>query len=263
MTATLQRTYPWKLALFPLLELVLFITAVLVPNHLLSLLLVLLAGVLLSFSIHIFFHECVHWHSRYPQWINIIHSLFLGLPFDGYRVHHYNHHTYANNVEDFSTTWRVIDGNTSGFPPCQYAIGWPRQLKRAVREPHPFDPVMGDVNSIKSRIPLQKLALLILMVLLVLLSFKAFLLYLLLVYSGWAFSALHNYGQHLPTPEEVIVTYPNQLYNKLFFNNGLHWEHHHMPWLSWDQLTLDPHSKRISHPHLLEPCFKREHRTGC
>jgi len=71
--------YPWKLAIFPLLEAVFFIAAILVSNLFGSLLLLFIAAILLSFSIHIFFHECVHFRPKYPQWVNIIKTLFLGI----------------------------------------------------------------------------------------------------------------------------------------------------------------------------------------
>ena len=250
-----SKVYPWKLAVFPLLMLVFFIAGVLTSNLVISILLVIIAGVWLSFSIHIFFHECVHFRSEYPQWINIIKTLFLGLPFDGYRVHHYNHHTHANGIKDFSSTWYLQNNTKKPFTPCRYTFGWLRQLSASIIEPDPFDPSMGDVDKIKQRIHAQKVALFLFCIALAFIGLKAFLLYFLLVYSGWAFSALHNYGQHPPIEDEVICTYANKGYNRFFFNNGLHAEHHNKPWLSWNELILENNSHLILLPHLIAPCY--------
>jgi len=251
-----KKAFPWKLTIFPALEVFFFISAIFESNLFLSLLFMLVASVLLSFSIHIYFHECVHARKNYPIAVNIIHSLLLGLPFDGYRVHHFNHHTHENGLKDFSTTWFMQDGKRVGYSACSYYFGWIRQLNAAMREPEPFDQSLGDVATIKARIPVQKVAILFFFIILAFAGFKYFILYFLLIYFGWAFSALHNYGQHPPIEKEPICTYADQRYNVFFFNNGLHWEHHDKPWLSWDELELDKNSNRINHAHLIEPCFQ-------
>jgi fatty acid desaturase len=202
----------------------------------------------------------VHVRDEFPLPFNLLATLFLGLPFDGYRVHHFNHHTYANDLNDFSTTWFEKNGKKRGFTPCQYTFGWLRQLSRSIREPNPFDESLGDVTKIKARIEPQKITLFLFCILLAFIGLKAFILYFMLVYFGWAFSALHNYGQHPPITKEPVCTYANKSYNSLFFNNGLHWEHHDKPWLSWNQLELDKDSQLISHPHLIEPCVARRNK---
>jgi len=253
-----KKTFSWQLGIFPLLELALFILALNANSYLLSFVFIVFGGVLLSFSIHIFFHECVHFRAKYSQAVNLIYTLFLGLPFDGYRVHHYNHHSHANSLEDFSSTWYRDDNNKKmPFSACRYSFGWLRQLSSAIGEESPFNQELGDVTQIKARIGLQKITLYVFCIALIFIWFKAFVLYIALVYLGWFFSALHNYGQHPPIIEERICTYANKAYNVFFFNNGLHWEHHDKPWLSWNEIELDNKSERISHAHLIEPCFKR------
>ena len=253
------KPFPWKLAIFPLLELAFFIAAILINSYLLSFLFIIIAGVFLSFSIHVFFHECVHVREEYPLLINIINTLFLGLPFDGYRVHHYNHHTHANSLKDFSSTWQLRDNKKLPFSACRYSFGWLRQLAMALKEPEPFDEKWGDVAKIKARIEPQKIVLFLFCIALAFIGLKAFILYFALAYFGWGFSALHNYGQHPPIDEEPVCTYSNTIYNSLFFNNGLHWEHHDKPWLSWNLIELDDRSSRIKHAHLIEPCFRSKH----
>lgn len=257
MSEANKKKFPWKLAIFPALEVFFFIVSTAVSNPFLSILFILIASVLLSFSIHVFFHECVHARESYPTPVNIVLSVILGLPIDGYRVHHFNHHTYANGLKDFSTTWFMKNGKKVGYSACSYFFGWIRQLNAAMRDPESFDPELGDVVKIKERIPVQKMALLFVFIALAFIGFKYFILYFMLIYFGWAFSALHNYGQHPPIEDEPICTYAEHKYNFLFFNNGLHWEHHDKPWLSWDQLRLDENSNRINHAHLVEPCLRR------
>lgn len=246
--------FPIALAIFPLLEGVFFIEATQHSHPVAVIALLIASAVMLSFSIHIFFHECVHYRARYPQTINLLYSLFLGLPFDGYRVHHLNHHTYENGLKDFSSTWKRQQGENVAHSVCRYSLGWLRQLKAAMRAPHPFDPRWGNVVAIKSRIPIQKIALVVFSLLLVLIDLKLLLLYGGLIYLGWAFSSLHNYGQHPPTEQSPICTYPSKIYNQLFFNNGLHWEHHQQPQHHWDQIKLASQSPRIPSPHLINPC---------
>ena len=252
-----NKQFPFKLAIYPLLELVFFIAANIVEQPLLSIIFIVIAGILLSFSIHIFFHECVHVREEFSLPVNIINTLFLGLPFDGYRVHHYNHHTYANELADFSSTWYLKNGEKTAFKPCRYTFGWLRQLSRAIHEADPFSHTLGDVYKIKARIEPQKIALFLFCILLAFISLKTFILYFVLVYLGWAFSALHNYGQHPPIENEVVCTFANNFYNKITFNNGLHWEHHDKPWLGWEQITLDKESSRINLPHLIQPCASK------
>lgn len=258
MKDSVKPIFPWKLAVFPLLEVSFFIASLLVGNIFLSIALVLVAGVFLSFSIHVFFHECVHAKPAYSTPVNIINSLILGLPFDGYRVHHFNHHCYENSLKDFSTTWFLNNGIKTGFSYLRYSLGWVRQLQTAINEPEPFDEKFGSVKEIKQRIPIQKMAILFLLIALAFIGWKYVVLYLLLIYSGWAFSALHNYGQHPPIESEPICTYPNNTYNLLFYNNGLHSEHHKKPWLAWDSLELDNNSIKINKPHLINPFFTGE-----
>jgi len=261
MNKSTNKPFPFKLAIYPLLELLFFIVANLVDSALLSFLFIVLAGMMLGLSIHIFFHECVHIREELPLPINIINTLFLGLPFDGYRVHHYNHHTYANELADFSSTWYLKEGKKTAFKPCRYTFGWLQQLSRSIQEANPFSHKLGDVHKIKARIEPQKIALFLFCILLAFIGLKTFILYFVLVYFGWAFSALHNYGQHPPIQDkedEIICTFANTFYNKITFNNGLHWEHHDKPWLSWEQIDLSAKSPRISLPHLISPCVKKQ-----
>lgn len=248
-----RQTFPWALAIFPLLELCFFGGSLLTRPHSIwaAAGLLLLASLSLSFSIHIFFHECVHYRSHYPALFNWIASSIMGLPFDGYRIHHYNHHEFENAAPDFSCTWREQGGTRHPYPLMAYVLGWPRQLLRGVCCKTPFGVNPDHANQIKQHIPSQKRALLITFIVAAYAGWDVLIGYLLLTYLGWAFTALHNFGQHPPVEGVTSSSYDSALYNQLFFNNGLHWEHHHYPTLAWCELTPDQDSPRIAYPHPL------------
>lgn len=248
-----SKAFPWALAIFPLLELGFFAGSVAALQHSLwiSLLCLLLACLSLSFGIHIFFHECVHRNTQYPLLFKWLASSLMGLPFDGYRIHHYNHHTFENGPEDFSSTWKSQGETKVPFSVWSYTLGWPRQLIASVKCKTPFGGSPESANRIKEKIPSQKLALLITLLLLAIAGWKFVLLYLALIYFGWAFTSLHNYGQHPPIEGEGSSTYVHSLYNILFFNNGLHWEHHRYPSVLWNEITAHANSPRITWPHIL------------
>ncbi len=254
-----NKPFPWQLGIFPLLEFIFFLLAYLSNHYFSSLAFIFLASILLSFSIHIFFHECVHARKKYPSSINIFFSLFLGMPFDGYRVHHLNHHTYSNGLNDFSSTWCFSKGKKIARSAWGYCFGWLKQVVILIHSPNPFDATWGDLEQIKVSIKPQKIALFLFVLTLAFIDLKAFTLYFVLVYFGWVFTSLYNYGQHPPIEAELVCTYSNRVFNTLFFNNGLHWEHHDKPWLSWSQIELDAKSPRIQYAHLINPFFEKSH----
>jgi len=262
MRSISQKSFPWALSLFPLLEAVCFTASVvLLERHVgLAMLCLLMASVCMSFNIHIFLHECVHHASRYPQAFNLLASLTIGLPFDGYRIHHYNHHFHENGSQDFSTTWIYGNDGRRPRPLWSYAFGWHRQLMASLNTFTPYPASEESIRIIKLRTQTQKRFLALLLAALLVFNWHIFVVYLLLVYFGWFFTALHNYGQHPPSEDNEVRTFANPLYNRLFFNNGLHWEHHHDPSLRWDELKPDTHSCRINTLHVLNPLI--QHRSS-
>lgn len=253
-----QKPFPWALSIFPLLHMALFSASVALADISwgLALLCFLVAAILLSFSIHIFFHECVHHAGRYSQPLNFIASLFIGLPFDGYRLHHYNHHFHENGPGDFSTTWLYTDGQRLPRNIWSYTFGWYRQVVLSLNCQQPFPADNHIIRDIKQRMRAQKYCLLIVMSGLLLSNGLLLLAYLAFIFAGWFFTALHNYGQHPPCADNQIRTFANTLYNRCFFNNGLHWEHHKNPALSWYELQPSDHSRRIHTLHLLNPLIE-------
>lgn len=246
--------FPWPLAIFPGIEVGLFAAACMTisTSPLLGAGLLALAGVALSFAIHIFFHECLHYSDRYPlgRWFTWPASTLIGLPFDGYRVHHRNHHRHGNADGDFSSTWRHTAIGRTPCPVLPYVLGWPRQnlaASRAIRSGEHMD------QAVIHRIPAQRRILLLCFAVLTLISFTCGVMYLVLIYLGWAGAALHNYGQHPPVADGDTTTCARPLYNRLLFNNGLHWEHHAHPGRPWHALQVDARSPRIALPHPLHP----------
>jgi fatty acid desaturase len=250
-----QSPFPWELSIFPLLELVFFMGSVVVLKWSipLAILLLLLSSLSLSFGIHIFFHECVHRRTLYPTLFNCAASILLGLPFDGYRIHHYNHHAFENGAQDFSTTWKIHAESKVAYSLCSYTLGWPRQLISSVKCKTPFGGTPDSANQIKARIPAQKIALLLAFMAALLIGWNVFFLYVALIYLGWALTSLHNFGQHPPIENVGIPSYLNASYNLVFFNNGLHWEHHAFPELHWYALIPNDHSPKINHAHFISP----------
>ncbi|NBW98116.1 hypothetical protein EBR03_00950, partial [bacterium] len=57
-----------------------------------------IAALALNFGVHVTFHELVHLSgSRESSWIKVLSDLVTvccGIPFDGYRWHHYTHHRF-------------------------------------------------------------------------------------------------------------------------------------------------------------------------
>jgi len=251
-----KKHFPWPLAIFPMIECLLFVCACFFidTKPLVSIILVFLAAFVLSFSVHIFFHECIHYSTDKPlniffQWMA---SLLIGLPFDGYRVHHYNHHQYDNHEGDFSSTFQFIQNEQKPYRLWSYILGWPRQLVRCgIYLRNIQDDKCEWLQSIKARMPAQRSFILIGVTFLALLSWKYAIMYISLVYIGWAFISLQNYGQHHPSLNGEASTLSSTIYNKLFFNNGLHWEHHAQPNLPWNELSPHELSPKIHKPHIL------------
>ena len=245
--------FPWELGIFPLLEMGFFAASVVAVESSVAwaAAFMVMGAVSLSFSIHIFFHECVHSRARYPAWFNWAATSLMGLPFDGYRIHHYNHHAFENGPRDFSSTWRYAVARRHPYSAFAYALGWPRQLAAGVNCKLPFGDTPTAADKIKQRIPAQKIALVVTLLAALACGWQSLMLYIGMIYLGWVFTSLHNYGQHLPVAATGVTTYASPLYNALFFNNGLHWEHHASPGLPWQGLAVNERSHRIGYPHII------------
>jgi fatty acid desaturase len=223
-----------------------------------SLALLLAAALALCFSVHVSAHEAVHHPEllRFPMAGRLI-TLVLGVPFEGYRWHHANHHRWNNRLEDYSTTWRATGRAVRPWPLWSYVLGWPRQLVRSGLGMRAAA-AAGQVPRARQRaIRREQWTLLALMFALGVAAPAVALRYVALVYLGWALVALQNYGQHPPRTygEDVPASYYAAYYNRLLFRNGLHAEHHdrpQVPWYGLEARALAPSAR----PHLLAPLAK-------
>ncbi len=228
-----------------------------------------LAALALNFSVHIAFHECVH-HGR--SWamagLSAPITLLIGMPFDGYRLHHHNHHRAGNGLDDYSCTWRATASGPRRRHPLAYALGWPIQLAQAMRAIR-RDARAGEVAvSTRRLIAAQKLMLVATLVALAAVAPAILAMYLALIYVGWALVSAHNYGQHPPPTSAATAaaasateaslhtapqatSYPNRIYNRMLANNGLHWEHHQAPEIPWHALAPAAQAPRARRPHVL------------
>ena len=253
------RSY-FLMALFPILEVLLFIEGILVfdARPILGIVLVILAGLAMSFSLHITYHYHVHFRRKskmYDRLIDFIYSILLGLPFNFYYLLHTNHHVYDNEIDDFTTTITRENGKIKGKNIFGYAFFW----FRSNREPLEMMQlgVKEDYFS-EQRIHKSKIELVVILlfeIVLAVLSWKLLLLYFALVYFGWLFISLHNYGQHLPNKKGIDIgnSYYNKLYNFIFVNNGLHYEHHKFPLEKyWDLKEEKDTNLNNKSPHVID-----------
>lgn len=248
------------MALFPLLEMSLFIKGYFVIDEspVLALVFVFLAGVAMCFSLHITYHAHVHFKTKSKfinRIIDFLYSILTGLPFHFYYLLHTNHHVYDNEVEDYTTTIKRENGKIVAKNILLYTIFWfkgsrrPMQMmKLGINEGY-----FTEEQRKKTRI--EFLVIVLFEVLLGFFHWQLLVLYFALIYFGWLFISLHNYGQHLPNKKGIDIgnSYYNRLYNFIFVNNGLHYEHHKYPVKVYWELEQEK-DKNLNNklPHLLD-----------
>lgn len=211
--------------------------------------LVIIAAVTMSWTVHISFHEAVHrcgpgWRGAF---IGVLATPIMGLPLDGYRLHHRNHHLCNNDEFDVSCTWiRCADGVRPRNRWC-YAMGWPAGLRRSMTWAR-SEALAGRVAPwIRARLRLQQVVLLLVLIALAWLAWWWLALYLTYVWLGWVFISLHNYGQHPALPGGVVSLH-NSWYNRWTHRNGLHVEHHATPQAPIAELQADESAPRTRFP---------------
>lgn len=248
-----------RLSIFPAAQITAFTAAVvLLPTQAgWATLCLLVAAISMSLSLHVTVHEEVHQpacQSRvltYP--LHGLMTLLIGAPFAGYKWHHWNHHRHNNGLLDFSSTWRDTPDGPIARHLIEYSLLWPATLARAQARVR-VEIENGDVpEEILSSIAWQKFLPLIFAVLLgVFVSPLSGVFYLLLVYLGWAFISAHNYSQHPPLEGRLTLSTSCDwtIYNALFYNNGLHYEHHRRPGVPHPDLHPEREAPRVTMPHM-------------
>lgn len=219
---------------------------------------VLPAAVALSWSVHVFFHVGVHrlrgdWWGAFG---GVLATPVMGLPFDGYRLHHRNHHRHDNGEHDVSRTWTPTPTGPKPRSVLLYVLAWPLDLwrsRRWVRQ----EVAIGAVEPwVRRRIVAQQVLLVGIVAGLWWWEERFAGLYLLYVYLGWANIALHNYGQH-PPQAGAVRSLHGRWYNRLTGNNGLHAEHHATPEVPIPALVPDAGARRTAWPHPLAALAER------
>jgi fatty acid desaturase len=258
---SLRGMRPTLVLVFPILQSATFLLAVHFASSLSVLgdALLLASALLLCLAVHVSIHEAVHHPelARFPL-AGPLFTVVMGLPFQGYRWHHLNHHRWNNELADYSSTWRTSPTGPRAWPLWSYVLGWPRQLVRSGLSMRAAD-AAGSVPPVVHRaIRLEQTTLLLLVIGLSVFAPALALRYVAVVYVGWGLIALQNYGQHPPRKygAETPTSYYGALYNRLLFRNGLHAEHHDVPHLAWYEITADPRGP-IRAPHLLQPFIEK------
>ncbi len=249
------------LHIFPIIQISCFVTAILVleQHWLWSVLLIIVAAVFLNFTLHITVHHYVHFRFKNEVLDTIatfLYSAILVLPFNFYRMQHLNHHRFDNRIEDLTSTWKVVDKKIVAKNFFGYSFFW--FIRGASANGIKTSLENGDLTKSElTKIKFQFLFILAIYLLLILLNPWSALAYGIMFYLGWSLIAITNYGQHLPLnyDQPIAYSYPNKFYNILFFNNGLHLEHHEKPWLNYDELKPGGKAK-IKSPHLLVKFLK-------
>lgn len=238
--------------------------AVYPTQPLLGTFMLLLAAVALCLSLHLSYHEAAHRSGRWPTWRRVLTGFLLtplmGLSFHGYRLSHWNHHRYNNGLADFTTTWKDRNGEPQPQNVLIYCLSWPKVFLNA-RLQSRVAAADGDASPQILRWSGGETVLQLLgLTLLAWLSPVVLLLYVTLIYLGWFFVSLHNYGQHLPRRYETshrTTSFQAHWYNRALFNNGLHYEHHRTPDKPIAELEADDTAELVTVPHLLAPLIAR------
>lgn len=241
--------------IFPIIQLALIVTGwyMISVSILLSLIVFLIAALFLNFSLHITVHHFIHFGYRnefLKMLVELLYTILLGFPTNLYRLQHYNHHRHNNKIGDVTSTWKKSGQQIVAKNRFLYSFFW------FVQKPNPYFISEAKEKGDLSKIHQIKILVEILSILGVYLFFFLYsplfaLHYLGHVYLGWCFIALTNYGQHLPITYDtpIAYTYKSKWYNRLFFNNGLHFEHHFEPSKNYAALELK-NENLIHQPHL-------------
>lgn len=249
---TITRNYSLNsmLWIYPLLEVTSFILCLYYfsLSIYLSIFFLILSSFLLSLSVHICFHEYVHQGKSKLSILSSFITILMGMPFDGYKLHHLNHHKFDNNKGDFSSTWIFTGESKMPKSFFEYIFLWPRQVLEAGK----FARKESHFQKYRRAITVQKIILVGWLALLFSIAIKFFIFYIILIYFGWVFVSIHNYGQHLPIDKLTnTYSYLNKAYNFIFFRNGLHVEHHQHPNVPWYEIEPVENSSKVNVPHFL------------
>ncbi len=256
----------WPMTVFPILQTGLFALSCYFAtwNLTCTAVCILASSLALNFTIHISVHELLHYSDRrpLPVWMNMVISAVSGLSFDAYRFHHHNHHRHNNGLGDYSKTWRMTPRGPTAYGVLRYALSWPLQVVQTTRELR-AEKCLNRPRLAHRRMRYENCAILAVIIGLGMCSWYFAVLYMVMVYFGWSLVSVHNYGQHPPDEFANAVSFTSSnLYNRLFFNNGLHHEHHAEPAKASHELSPNLKAPQVPGPHLVSPFRRKLHREA-
>jgi fatty acid desaturase len=205
---------------------------------------------------HNYIHNPFFKSERLNLAFSVFNSLLIGGPQSLYRIHHLHHHKYNNDApnpetgttKDLTSTWRYSPWLWREESFWSYALlGYFRSdfgfLVREVRR-----------KGLLSWALWESAGLLALLIALGLLNPWGLLIFYLPVwYFGNAAAQAENYLEHygaIPGNRKTdSVSSYGWLYNRIWFNNGYHQEHHYRPQVHWTRISevkdlLPPESER-------------------
>jgi fatty acid desaturase len=250
----------FHLLIFPSLQIAFMALAayfILNENYVLAFSGVFIAAFFLNFTLHVTIHYQVHFMSKSKiinLSSNLISSLLMGLPFAYYEMLHWNHHRHNNNIDDFTSTWKLKNEVPVPKKFITYSFLWPFNSKFSIKAQFAKAIQEGYFHQKKiKKLRFEAFIILAFYIILLFNSVPLLITYILIIYLGWVMITMHNYGQHLPEVYNTLKanSYYNRFYNFLSLNNGLHNEHHEQPQLKYWELT-ELKMGEVNHPHLVE-----------
>lgn len=175
-----------------------------------------------------------------------INGLNLGVPSFLYHAHHVNHHQHNNGPDDRSSTLRYGRGQK---PESLLAYAFLSPLRT------PLGTLFLESSSTHTRVR-QIFELSFFLVAVAAIGFwsgAGLTFYLVVSYLGQVLAAAENYWEHweaVPGDRfKNAVSCYSGWYNRLWFNNGYHQEHHYRPSLHWTRVPevrgeLPPETER-------------------
>ncbi len=190
-------------------------------------------------------HNFVHNPFFSSTWLNrvfsVINTLALGIPQTLYKYHHYNHHAHNNDVPE--RYGQTSDGSSIyryGNPPGKVEPLWRYALLGPLRAD--ILPLWHEART-RNRHWLmltEALALLLFVVAIFTIDWRYGIFYIVVMYAGQALALAENYLEHYLAPntsrmDDSVSAYAGW-YNRIWFNNGYHQEHHYRPGVHWTRV---------------------------
>ena len=141
--------------------------------------------------------------------------------FNQFKHSHWLHDQHINSLDEITSTWKMTPNGPQPRSFFEYCFMWPGRkiYKGLVRIIYTG---LFDISFVET------LGVVTLNLALVIIDPIIWVLYVTTLYFGWACSGAINYMQHPPADYGFGYTTSiySRIYNRIFFNNGLHWEHH-------------------------------------